>query len=290
TDTILNLPEGFYALTVVDVNGCITEVDTFLAQPDTLNAFITSMDISCFGEVDGIITVDSVIGGTPPFVYALDGVTFQPSGIFTGLPRGEYTITIEDVNGCSITRDAFIDEPFELSVFAGEDLFLELGDSAQLFGQINTTAPVSVSWEPPLYLDCVDCPDPTVRPFESVEYTFTAVDSNGCVATDDLLVDLRKIFDVYIPNAFSPNGDGVNDVFMIFGGKSVDVVLNFQVFDRWGERLYDARNFRTDDPRFGWDGTLSGRVMNPGVFVYFAEILYIDGTIVPVKGDVTLVR
>ncbi|RMF32633.1 MAG: gliding motility-associated C-terminal domain-containing protein [Bacteroidetes bacterium] len=96
---------------------------------------------------------------------------------------------------------------------------------------------------------------------------------------------------MYIPNAFSPDGDGINDLFYIFAREgSVREIKTFLVFSRWGETVWEYHNFQPNDPAAGWDGTHRGQLMNPAVFVYFAEIEMIDGSIRLFEGDVTLIR
>jgi gliding motility-associated-like protein len=96
---------------------------------------------------------------------------------------------------------------------------------------------------------------------------------------------------IYIPNAFSPwREDGNNDIFMIFAKPGqVAQVDKFQIFDRWGDMVFSDQNFQPNDPSHGWDGRHRGKLMNPAVFVYYAEIRLIDGRVLLFKGDVTIV-
>lgn len=107
---------------------------------------------------------------------------------------------------------------------------------------------------------------------------------------DVLTVFVRKNSNVYIPNSFSPNNDGINDLFMIFAGKGVEEVVNFSIFNRWGEMVFQQNNFQPNDDIYGWDGNFYGQPMNPGVFVYSAEIKMIGGEVVIFKGEVNLIR
>ncbi len=114
--------------------------------------------------------------------------------------------------------------------------------------------------------------------------------SNGCTDSDDLMLFVKKDRPVYIPNAYSPNADGINDVFMIFAGPQVAQVKSFLIFDRWGETMFQFRDFQPNDPDFGWDGTYRDEPMNAAVFTWFAEIEFVDGKVELYEGDVTLVR
>ncbi len=116
------------------------------------------------------------------------------------------------------------------------------------------------------------------------------MDTNLCEASDEILVRVKKDRLVYIPNVFSPNEDGQNDIFYIFGGDGVERIDLFRIYDRWGEVVFSATNFDPNDEDFGWDGKLRGEPMNPAVFVYHATVTFIDGFVIEYTGDITLVR
>jgi gliding motility-associated-like protein len=137
---------------------------------------------------------------------------------------------------------------------------------------------------------CINCPDPMLAPFSTSTYTVTVTDENGCTATDNIQIFVEKPREVFIPNVFSPNNDGQNDIFMIFAGDDVQKVNSFIVFNRWGETMFEVYNFQPNSPAYGWNGTHRSRKMNTGVYVFLAEVEFIDGEVVMFKGDVTLVR
>ena len=83
--------------------------------------------------------------------------------------------------------------------------------------------------------------------------------------------------EIFIPNIFTPNDDGVNDVFFIFGGDLVESIITFEIFDRWGNEVYDAQNFQPNDPANGWDGTFKDEKLSPAVFSYKAFVKYFGG-------------
>ena len=105
-----------------------------------------------------------------------------------------------------------------------------------------------------------------------------------------MIVYVDKDRNVFVPSGFTPNGDNANDIFMVHGDDGIQEILSFKVFDRWGEVVFEASNAEPNDPEYGWDGTFRGQEMNPGVFVWIAEILFIDGYSEVYKGDVTLIR
>ena len=146
------------------------------------------------------------------------------------------------------------------------------------------------TWTQTNWLSCTDCLDPEAVVYNNTRYQVTVVDTNGCVVSDETLLRVRKDRNVFIPNAFSPNDDGANDVFMIFSDQSVKQINSFLIFDRWGERVFADTDFQPNDPRHGWDGRFRNEPLNPAVFVYYAEIEFVDGVTILYKGDVTLLR
>ena len=285
---------GNYTVTVEDANGCQTIAATSLGQPEQLVSDLMAINNVCFGDEIGIIFVDTTRGGIGPYEYSLDGEFYQPDSLFTGLAAGNYSVFTQDMNGCVVESSIYIEELPELMIAPIEDETVELGDSIQITAVVAPDVPVTYSWTPMEFWSCLDtlglCDAPWFLPLETTDYTVMATDTNGCIATEDFTLIVDKNRNIFIPNAFSPNLDGSNDVFMIFGGIGVATVRKFAVYDRWGEMLWQAEGFQPNDPLFGWDGNLKQKRLNPGVFVYYAEVEFIDGAIEFFKGDVTLLR
>ena len=288
--TAFNLTAGTYQVTVTDQNGCFTISSYTLGRPDPVAGSFSSTATVCYGDANGTITVDTAFGGTGPYIYSLDGQNYQTSNIFPGLTGGLYEVFIQDINGCEFMDQVLVDEPFEIQVNLGSDLTVILGDSTQLMPEVNTSDTLLYSWSPVTFLNCLDCENPVVTPLETTIYTVMVADTNGCTATDEIEISVDKSRDVFIPNAFSPNGDAVNDIFMIYSNQGVAQVRSFRIFDRWGEQMFEATNFSPNDPLFGWNGTFKGKTLNPAVFVYFAEVEFVDGVVLMYKGDVTLIK
>ena len=136
-----------------------------------------------------------------------------------------------------------------------------------------------------------DCLTQVVTPLVSTVYSIVVEALNGCVDEDKVTVIVDRRRQVYIPNVFSPNLDGANDLFSIYAKPGTVLKINsLQVFDRWGNSLFLLEDFQPNNPTIGWDGSYKGQPMNPGVFVYVAEIEFIDGERTIFKGDVTIVR
>lgn len=283
------LGEGWVAVGVNDAFGCEASDSVLLDSPDSLQFSLSLADPDCFTNGLGAISISQVIGGSGPYRYSLNGNGWQAEPLFDGLPSGQYQIAVEDANGCVALAFAFINSYTPLTVSLGPDGEVQYGESIVLKPISNLPFALldSIYWAG---ADCPDCPKVTVTPIATSSYSVTVVDGLGCSASDQLTVVVKKDFHVYIPNVFSPDDNGLNDVFMIFSGPQVVSIREFQVFDRWGEPVYTYFNFPPNDPIYGWDGTYRDKIMDTAVFAYYAIIEYVDGSTELVKGDVLLVR
>lgn len=285
-----NLTEGFYYVTVADINGCLAMDSIQLTSPDLIQAVFTTVDVNCpDGDFSGMIIIDAVTGGTPSYLFSLDGALFYNTTQFNNLSSGAYSIYVEDANGCVEIFGETVGAPDPVSVDLGDDQTIRLGESINLEA-VSNSQNVIFTWTSTDSLNCLNCPEITVSPFETTSYSVSVVDTiSGCSGTDEVTVVVKKDRSVFIPNTFSPNFDGDNDVFKIFSGASVSRINTFRIFNRWGSLLYEAESFSPDDLQ-GWDGTFKGEVMDIGVYIYYAEIEFIDGEKRLFKGDVTLLK
>lgn len=203
----------------------------------------------------------------------------------------EYTIVAVKAPGCFSLDTLHIEVvPNNLLLQLPNDTSIYLGDSYQLLPHSNTSEIQSIQWSPPDEISCTDCFEPIVAPLQTTTYTASIIDRHNCEASDDVRVSIRKDRRVFIPNAFSPNGDQINDLLIIHGGLDVQYIKNFQIFNRWGDLMLDLNNFQPNDLSFAWDGTFYGKLLNAGVYVYYTEVVFLDGTTEVLKGNVLLVR
>ncbi len=148
----------------------------------------------------------------------------------------------------------------------------------------------SWAWYPEKWLSCYDCATPEMLLQGPVTYQITATNIYGCQSTALLPV---KLFcsgsTAFIPNTFTPNGDGQNDIFYV-RGRGVRTIKSFRIFNRWGQLVFERANCQSDDPACGWDGRFAGQLAPPDVFVYYAEIVCDSGEPMTLKGNVTLLR
>ena len=284
---------GAYVLTVTDpTNGC-TSADQMIVTAD----FPVSMDYvvdppACLGD-PGYIQFGDVLGGTPPYQYSISGgFTFSGQTFYGALDAGTYDLVVRDANGCELYDEAFLAPGVDVELDVEREVLLSLGESyaVQVFVNIDENDIETITWEPSLFLSCNDCLTPIVTPTHSIDYLVTVTTAEGCEGEVRLSFRVKKQADVYVPNIFSPNGDGENDIFMIFAGSQIAEVKNFEVFNRWGESVFQYFNFHPNDPAFGWDGKHRGQEVNPSVYTWYAEIEMIDGRIELFEGSVALIR
>ncbi|MCB0644790.1 MAG: gliding motility-associated C-terminal domain-containing protein, partial [Phaeodactylibacter sp.] len=236
---------GLYTVTVTDLMGCELTSSHFVEQV-LIDAQFSSVSPTCFGFKDGSISVDTAWGGDAPYLYAINDRPPQEDPVFTSVNAGLFDITIIDDNGCSWMGIAEVFEPEAFIVELGPDINISLNDTVTLYPQFNHPV-AEVSWVPAVGLTCENCPNPIASPFETTEYQIQAVDIDGCKADDRFIIKIGKIRNVYIPNAFTPNFDGTNDYFTLFGGEDVVQINRMLIFDRWGNLLFENQNMLPGD-------------------------------------------
>jgi gliding motility-associated-like protein len=301
TATQSGLEAFIYSVVVRDNNGCTDTITVSITEPlAPLTAALSTDSVLCFGQSNGAIVIDSISGGTPGYEFAYDeNGPFGPAEILENQPTGVYTVVVRDSNGCVFTvNDLVIFQPAEIDVIAYEDQTIRLGQTADISATVNSTSVDTslVSWyyydaegNQTVFCEGGDCFETTVSNlFETTTLIFNL--NNGCNDTAAITITVNPTESVFVPNAFTPNGDGVNDVFTVYGSTDVQRVERLLVFDRWGELVYEASDFAPNDLANGWDGTFKGKRLNPAVFVYYAEITLVNGDTVTRKGDVTLIR
>ena len=280
------LEPGYYAATVTDQNGCTASTGVVVTPPVEFD--LESTDPSCPGLSDGSLTIHA-LSGVSPFQYSIDLLNFSDENEISGLSAGNYLVAVRDATGCLTSQPAVLNEPAPVFLEAGPDQSIQLGEEVILNAQTNLTNPV-VSWQPPDFLDCPSCLSTTALPHHSLLYTVTVENENGCLATDSLRIEVEGGGRSYVPTAFSPNGDGVNDRLTVFTDRSVVQIISLQVFDRWGGLVFETKNIPPNEESHGWNGSAHGKALPAGTYVYQARLLLLDGSEQLISGEVMLVR
>lgn len=262
-----------------------TKFGCLLQDSVTVDVKVLTVDIStdtaiCLGETAGV----AVTGGdtyqwlpqTPDVV-----TPNAPATLVTPTNTTTYTVQISDAaSGCLVEQFVTVTVNPIPVVDAGISTNILIGQTTVL----NGLGGPDWFWEPEGSLDNANSGNPNAQPYQTTTYTLTVVDANGCTMWDTVTIFVESIDDVFIPNAFSPNGDGVNDVFYIVPFGLTDLE-NFVIVNRWGEVV-----FRTNDFSQGWDGRVNGTPQPLGTYVYFISGFDYKGDPVTRQGNITLVR
>lgn len=289
----VDLP-GLYLVSVTHQGSLCSTMDSVLVEESGSIPVITNLSLnlpSCNG-LEGAITVGPVSGGVSPYLYRINGQAWQAGPVFQGLGGGVYLLEIEDALGCRTDTLMELPASGQFSVDLGGDIAVTIGGNVTLEAQLSGTAGVitEVRWEP-MGISCPDCLTRTLSPQEDVLVTVTVTNLEGCVATDAVWVRvLAEPLRLFIPNAISPNQDGINDLFTVYGNELLDQVLVLRIHDRWGNLLFERREFPPNAAEWGWDGTFRGKPLEPGVYIYSAELRLRSGATRVIKGDVSVLR
>jgi len=271
------LSAGTYSVTVIDGAGCSSSIIVNISQPAAITGLVNTTSANC-GASDGTASIIAS-GGNGSFAYL-----WSPGGATTssisGIPAGAYAVTITDSLGCAYSASGSVFTTGGPSANAGADVTIISGASTILSG--TTSAGATFSWTPSSTLSCDTCASPVANPTQTTIYILT-ITLNGCTSSDSVTVYVEEeCGELFVPNVFSPNNDGANDLLKIYGGCLAG--LEFVVFDRWGEKV-----FETNDSSIAWDGTLNGKKLDTAVFVYYLTAK-VKGVEVKKQGNITLVK
>lgn len=294
TATSTGLPAGSYTVTATDAGGCTADTTIMITDPVPIAAEITVEQPPCNGD-PGRIEVWHTGGGEFPLRYSINGGrNFQAIPLFGDVAPGSYAIVVEDNRGCSFTQTVAVIEPPVLQIALPPLVTLRMGERYRILAVPNVDPAdiASITWAPPAGLSCTDCLDPELTALRSTSYRLSIVTVQGCTASDSIPIGVDLKVPVFVPNAFSPHPeDGINDRFTVFANAEVVSQVNYLfIFDRWGEKVFEQRDFPPNEVRLGWDGKFRGRTLPQDVYVWWAEVELIDGAVLILKGDVTILR
>ncbi|RPD51786.1 PKD domain-containing protein [Paracnuella aquatica] len=175
------------------------------------------------------------------------------------------------------------------SVKTGPDQTLLTGSEITLSAKGSNDV-VSYQWYPADYLNCATCPQTVATPRKAIDYTVTVRNNFGCIASDTIRLSLQCTDSrIFIPNAFTPDQNGLNETFSV-RGRGVTIVKSMRIFDRWGGVVFQSNNTGFEDRSGAWDGNIGGKKAPVGTYVYVTELICDTGELIVKKGTVTLIR
>jgi len=286
---LTNLEGGNYSVTVYDVSGCVSKTQIQLDIPPPIAPTMQFAAPTCPEFEDGQIVIAANKDGALPFQYSINSGTYKGQTEYLDLPAGEYQIDIVDNNDCTHQEKIVLIEPEQFDVDLGDDMEILIGESRYLVKGDVLDDKYQFDWSPKASLSCADCPNPVAKPLETTTYAVLVTNESGCYRKDEVTININLDRPVFFPTAFSPNGDGNNDYFEIPHGITTKEVVRLKMFNRWGQLLYDS-HYASNDGEVKWDGNFEGKMVDSGLYIFAADILFDDGRIIPYHGDVLLVR
>ena len=275
TQTITNLSAGNYTVVITDISGCTMSLMTTITEPQPL-MLNGAAGSPC--AITGSASVTAT-GGTGPFSYFWSP-TGGTSSTANNLSAGTYNVTVTDASGCTnnVNVDVFVNTNPTLMI--SNDTTIDYGQTVS----IAASGGASYEWLPTENLSCSFCANPIASPISTTEYCVTVTDTNGCAVTNCMKINIvYNCGEVFVPNAFSPNNIGSNELLCVYGNCVVDMV--FKIYDRWGEKVFESYN-----KEICWDGSFRNQPMSTGVYVYIVEATLVTGETKIQTGNISLFR
>jgi large repetitive protein len=282
TGVFNNLPAGSYNVILEDANGCPFTVNGIVvgAPIPITDADIVVTPIACRGAL-GTIEINGVTGGTAPYKYSLNGSTPLAISTFSDLFAGIYTVTVTDNNNCTYQENVQMQGSLtELKdCDAGKDTTIFFGENAQLKAIKGLGS--KFYWSPGDLLNDSTLLNPLATPFNTTTYVFTTKTAEGCTCIDRVTVTVIPL--IKIPNTFTPNQDGTNDIWIIENTNLYDDV-ELNVYNRWGDKVYYVKGYETGKE---WDGAS----LPEATYYYVLRFKYPEDTkIYEYTGGITIIR
>ena len=283
TNSATDLAAGNYEVEVTDGNGCVVSINVVVDQPAliTISPVVNNADCAI---PNGSATVN-VSGGVGQVELEWIDLQIQGSEI-SDLPPGTYVVQATDENGCTVQQGVSIgsNDNLNASIESVTNVVQE-GSEVELEVVVSPdSGDYTYTWTPSNGLSCSDCPNPIASPAETTTYTVIVQSQDGCSDTSQVTIFVTyPCGELFIPSMFSPNADGQNDEFCVYGSCITDFEIS--IFDRWGELV-----FNSDDQTACWDGTFRGKLMNSAVFVYKLRATINATTEIEQSGNLNLIR
>ncbi len=285
---------GLYACMVTDtINGC-SSFDVFELVEDTnrIREIGLVVDDELCNNKSGRICFCKVEGGHSPYKFSIDsGKVFLSQNDFSALKSGKYVVIAKDQNDCIFQQEVIISNSGGITVTMPSELNLKISESSQL--TFTSSRPVSeiksILWSPSDQLSCSDCISPTLIAQKNQTIELLVIDVDGCESRT--LIEIKVLNseeELYFPNVISANFDTTNDYFFP-KSKSEVTIDQMTIYDRWGELVFSSTNFTSNNEKAGWNGTIRGQTVNPGVYLYLLNYT-IKGVKKQSFGEITVLR
>jgi len=286
----INNPSGQVIIPNVAFNGCDSIINVNL----TFNVFSFDFNLTqpeCGSDLGTLNLSNSNYTG--PFSLILNGIPNQtiPSLPFQiDLTAGMFEVTLETSELCRSSVDVDVIENLIPTISVAVILLSESDSQIEMNGDLDFI--FDIEWQPSEGLSCTDCPNPIASPRETTLYTVTYNYGLNCTDTKSILIERQPVGEVIIPNIFMPESTNGNGYFYITFPKGLEgKILQMNIYDRWGELVFQNKNVEPNTPENGWDGRLSGKGVVPGVYVYYLELEVLgEDRLMQKYGNITVIR
>jgi gliding motility-associated-like protein len=276
TPTAIGLSPGNYNVTVTDANGCSQTTTITISSVNPMSLSLVYTNALCNGLSNGTAIV-AASGGTSPYTYSWSDPLAQTSALADSLAAGTYSVVVTDSNGCTQMVGVSISEPAAITLStSGTDAQCHNAGGSALATADGGTQPFTYSWSN-------GATTSSITGIGAGQYILTVTDNNGCMKKDTIVIsDIQTEACLFIPNAFTPNGDGDHDVWVISNMNLYNSV-KVSVYNRWGNKVYENADYQND-----WSGTSTdGKNLPGGVYYYIID--FSNGSKVE-EGSVTIIR
>lgn len=285
--------QGIYRLTALHPSsGCEAQASgTVIRRGRRIEALeFTLRPNDCDPDGGGRLAIASVSGGTAPYFYDFNGSGLEDKVAIEIAQAGSYSLAVEDINGCRLDTVLNLSMNEFPIVDLGQDIILSEGDSTRLKVQISSEQYERLEWIEGNTVITTDSREIVVAPRQSTAYTVRTITAEGCIFTDQLWVFVEETPLAYLPTAFSPNDDGINDRFLPGFSPRVTRINQFYIYDRWGNTVHAIQDTTPNDLQAGWDGRHREQASPAAVYVYWLEVEVESGEKKQWKGEVLLIK
>jgi gliding motility-associated-like protein len=288
TTIVAPLQDAKYVVTGTSLAGCSSSDSVWVTVQQKMPITASSAKNLCIGS-----SATLSANGAAKYRWS-PSIGLSTSTTSTVIVKPDFTTTYQvigsDAKGC-FSDTVFI--PVKVyaypTVDAGQDLTITAGQTADLNPEISADV-TRVIWTPTSAIFRNTYPGLTVKPTQTTDYVIEVENAGGCIARDQVRVSVGIAkANVFMPNAFSPNGDGINDVFYP-RGTGIYKVRSMRIFNRWGEVVFEKGSFNANDINSGWNGRNKGKLLNPDTYIYTLDIIADNSSLISYKGDITIIN
>lgn len=282
---------GIYFLESTNLsNDCISRDSIILEyKTNSIKSLdFLAVDPVCFGDNNGYISIQNIIGKNPPYQVFIDNRFITEA---SDLLSGDHIINVKDTLGCTLDSLVRLKDGVVFNISLPQDTSIRLGDVIKIGYNSETSIDTEkLIWSVGNNVLCDGCNELFYEGLESIELKLEAQDANECIASDIMKINIISKLRPDLPNVILLNGSPQNSKYFVTSAPYISKILLMEVFDPWGNKVFRKENFDAGNPDEGWDGSFLGKQVNPGVFVAHIKIQLKDASIIEMFRDLTVLK